>query len=46
MVPAPAACPEKGWRPCWKANGHLYERILASNFLMPMQIPAALAADA
>ena len=26
--------------------GHLYEYILASNFLIPMQIPAALAADA
>jgi hypothetical protein len=26
--------------------GHLYEYILASNFLMPIQIPASLAADA
>jgi hypothetical protein len=26
--------------------GHLYEYILASNFLIPMQIPAALAAEA
>jgi hypothetical protein len=26
--------------------GHLYEYVLASNFLLPMQIPAALTADA
>jgi hypothetical protein len=26
--------------------GHLYDYVLASNFLVPMQIPAALAADA
>jgi hypothetical protein len=26
--------------------GHLYEYVLASNFLIPMQIPAAHAADA
>jgi hypothetical protein len=26
--------------------GHLYEYVLASNFLIPMQIPASLAADA